>query len=174
MVSGMSSPAGLAALGGGNVTVSASPDLTCAAGSRIVRAAIITCPSRISAFKRERDSDGICAASTRSRRWPASPGETVTVSTVGMDEAMSDERPLNPEAERAVAKVRRLMMIASVTTFLAVAAVLVVIGYRVFHLGGSVAEPAGFVDTSAALPAGAKVISTAVSNDHIVMTIEVV
>ena len=86
---------------------------------------------------------------------------------------MSDERPLNPEAERAVAKVRRLMMIASVTTFLAVAAVLVVIGYRVFHLGGSVAEPAGFVDTSAALPAGAKVISTAVSNDHIVMTIEV-
>jgi hypothetical protein len=90
---------------------------------------------------------------------------------------MSDERPLSPEAERAVAKVRRLMMIASVTTFLAVAAVLVVIGYRVFHLGGSTQggdRPApGFIDASTALPAGAKVVSTAVSNDHIVVTIDV-
>jgi len=85
---------------------------------------------------------------------------------------MSEDRPLSPEAERAVAKVRRLMMIASVTTFLAVAAVLAVIGYRVFHLGGSVAERSGFVDVSAALPAGAKVLSTATSNDHIVVTIE--
>ena len=86
---------------------------------------------------------------------------------------MSDERPLSPEAERAVAKVRRLMMIASVTTFLAVAAVLAVIGYRVFHLGESAAAPGGFVEINAALPAGAKVVSTAVSNDHIVVTIDV-
>jgi hypothetical protein len=86
---------------------------------------------------------------------------------------MSDERPLSPEAERAVAKVRRLMVIASVTTFLAVAAVLVVIGYRVFHLGGSAAESGGFIDAGAALPAAAKVVSTAVSNDHIVVTIDV-
>jgi hypothetical protein len=86
---------------------------------------------------------------------------------------MSDERPLSPEAERAIAKVRRLMMIASVTTFVAVAAVLAVIGYRVFHLGGSTAEPGGFVDVSAALPAGAKVLSTAVSTDHIVVTIDI-
>ncbi len=86
---------------------------------------------------------------------------------------MSDDRPLNPEAERAIANVRRLMMIASVTTFLAVAAVLVVIGYRVFHLGGSAPSSNGFVDVSAALPAGAKVLSTAVGSDHIVVTIEV-
>jgi hypothetical protein len=91
---------------------------------------------------------------------------------------MSDERPLSPEAERAVAKVRRLMMIASVTTFLAVAAVLAVIGYRVFHLGGSEqtseqVEPSGFIEASAALPAGAKVLSTAASNDHIVVTIDI-
>jgi hypothetical protein len=84
---------------------------------------------------------------------------------------MSDEKSLNPEAERAIAKVRRLMMIASVTTFLAVAAVLVVIGYRVSHLGES-ATPAQFTDVTAALPAGAKVLSTAVSSDHIVVTIE--
>jgi hypothetical protein len=84
---------------------------------------------------------------------------------------MSEER--SPEAERAIAKVRRLMMIVSVTTFVALAVVLVIIGYRVFHLGGSAPEPAAFVDVSAALPAGAKVLSTAVGADHIVVTIEV-
>ena len=84
---------------------------------------------------------------------------------------MSDQK-LNPEAERAIAKVRRLMMIASATTFLAVAAVLAVIGYRVFHLGGSVPATPSFVDVTAALPAGAKVLSTAVGSDHIVVTVE--
>ena len=89
---------------------------------------------------------------------------------------MSDERPPDPQAERAIAKVRRLMVIASVTTFLAVAAVLVVIGYRVFHLGGSAqnqSEQGGCAEVTAALPAGAKVVSTAISNDHIVVTIDV-
>jgi hypothetical protein len=84
---------------------------------------------------------------------------------------MSDERSLSPEAERTIRRVRRLMMIASATTFLAVAAVLVVIGYRVSRLGGSAPPP--FADVAAALPAGAKVLSTAVSNDHIVVAIEV-
>jgi Na+/proline symporter len=83
---------------------------------------------------------------------------------------MSDERMLNPEAEAAIAKVRRLMVIASVTTFLAVAAVLGVIGYRVFHLQGS-APPA--LETAPALPAGAKVLSSAVGEGRIVLTVEV-
>jgi hypothetical protein len=85
---------------------------------------------------------------------------------------MSDEKSLNPEAERAIAKVRRLMMIASVTTFLAVTAVLVVIGYRVFQLGGSAEPSPAFADVTAALPAGAKVLSTAVGSDHIVVMVE--
>ena len=85
---------------------------------------------------------------------------------------MSDDSPLSPEAERAIAKVRRLMMIAGVTTFLALAAVLGVIGYRVFHLGGSAPSQASFVDVTAALPAGAKVLSTSVGSDHIVVTVE--
>ncbi len=81
-----------------------------------------------------------------------------------------DEKPLDPETARVVAKVRRLMMIASATTFIAVAVVLGVIGYRVFRAEGRVAP---FADVTAALPAGAKVLSTAVSNDHIVVTVEV-
>jgi hypothetical protein len=83
---------------------------------------------------------------------------------------MSDEKTLDPEAEAAIRRVRRLMMIASATTFIALAVVLGVIGYRVFRLEGS--APA-FSDVTAALPTGAKVLSTAVSNDHIVVTIEV-
>ena len=83
-----------------------------------------------------------------------------------------DEKPLDPETARVVAKVRRLMMIASATTFTAVAVVLGVIGYRVFHLGGS-APAAAFADVTAALPVGAKVLSTAIGSDHIAVTIEV-
>jgi hypothetical protein len=83
---------------------------------------------------------------------------------------MSDERMLNPEAEAAIAKVRRLMVIASVTTFLAVAAVLGVIGYRVFHLQGS---PPPALDAAPALPAGAKVLSSAVGDGRVVLTVEV-
>jgi hypothetical protein len=83
---------------------------------------------------------------------------------------MSDERPPSPEAERAIAKVRRLMMIVSVTTFVALAVVLAVIGYRVSRTEGRAPE---FVDVTASLPAGAKVLSTAIGSDHIVVTIEV-
>ena len=81
-----------------------------------------------------------------------------------------DEKPLDPEAARAVAQVRRLMMIASATTFIAVAVVLGVIGYRVFQVEGS-APPPG--DVTATLPAGAKVVSTAVGDGRIVVTIEI-
>src|SRR5476651_2373310 len=80
-----------------------------------------------------------------------------------------DEKPLDPETARVVAKVRRLMMIASATTFIAVAVVLGVIGYRVFRAEGSAAP---FLDVTAALPAGAKVISTAIGDSHLAVTIE--
>jgi hypothetical protein len=81
-----------------------------------------------------------------------------------------DEKPLDPEQARAVAQVRRLMLIATVTTFVAVAVVLGVIGYRVFKSGGSAPAVA---DVTAQLPAGAKILSTAVGDGHIVLTIEI-
>jgi len=83
---------------------------------------------------------------------------------------MSD---LSPEAENAIKKVRRLMVIASVTTFVAVGAVLAVIGYRFSRGEGSATQPDAFVDVTATLPAGAKVLSTAIGADHIVVTVEV-
>jgi hypothetical protein len=89
---------------------------------------------------------------------------------------MSADQSLDPQAAAAIARVRRLMLIASVTTFIALAFVLGVIGYRVFHMGESAdsAESApDFADVTEALPAGAKVLSTAIGNDHIVVTIEI-
>ena len=82
-----------------------------------------------------------------------------------------DPKPLDPQAAAAIARVRRLMLIASVTTFVALGFVLVVIGYRVFHWQGSVAPAAA--DLGATLPAGARVVSSAVGDGYIVLTVEV-
>ena len=81
----------------------------------------------------------------------------------------SDE-PLDPEAARLAAKVRLLMLISALTTVVAVGAVLGVIGYRVFKAEGSAPAVA---DVTAALPKGARIISTAASDDRIIVTIEV-
>ncbi|HEY2758001.1 MAG TPA: hypothetical protein VGJ01_19940 [Pseudolabrys sp.] len=89
---------------------------------------------------------------------------------------MSDETPFDPEAAKAIAKVRRLMMIASATTFIALAVVLAVIGYRVFRSQGSAqAVPPGppVPEATASLPAGAKVLSTAIGEGRVVLTVEV-
>ena len=70
------------------------------------------------------------------------------------------------------------MLIASVTTFVAVGAVLAVIGYRVFHWQGSapagngLAAGGGPVQVSN-LPPGAKVLSTTVGEGHVVLTLEI-
>ena len=78
-----------------------------------------------------------------------------------------DEAPLDPAAARIVAKVRWLMLIAGATTLVAIAAVIGVIGYRVFKAEGSVAA-----DVTALLPKGARVVSAAVAEDRIAVTVE--
>ena len=79
-----------------------------------------------------------------------------------------DEAPLDPAAARIVAKVRWLMLIAGATTLLAIAAVIGVIGYRVFKAEGS--APA---EVTALLPKGARVVATALAEDRIVVTLDV-
>jgi hypothetical protein len=81
-----------------------------------------------------------------------------------------DQTPLNPEAAAAIAKVRRIMIIIMTATFVAIGLVLLVIGYRLSHVEESAAS---FADVTQALPPGAKVLSTAIGADHIVVTIEV-
>jgi hypothetical protein len=81
-----------------------------------------------------------------------------------------DEPPLDPAAARIVARVRWLMVIAGATTLLAVAAVLGVIGYRVFKSGESTAAAP---DVTALLPKGARIVATTVAQDRIAVTLDI-
>ena len=71
--------------------------------------------------------------------------------------AEPDEKPLNPEQQKIVAKVRWLMLLSGLATMLGIAVVVGVIGYRMFR------ADAGSIVTDAAvtLPKGAKVHATA-------------
>jgi hypothetical protein len=68
-----------------------------------------------------------------------------------------------------MARIRLLMIISGLTTFVAIAAVLTVIGYRVFRTGNNV-PPAESVIT---LPKGARVVANSVAGDSLVITLDV-
>jgi hypothetical protein len=74
-----------------------------------------------------------------------------------------------PEQAALFARVRRMMLIAGLTTALAVAAVLIAIGYRLFRAEGSVAA----ADVTANLPKGARIVATAVAGDRVVVTLDI-
>ncbi|MGN6572551.1 MAG: hypothetical protein ACTHLO_14175 [Pseudolabrys sp.] len=80
------------------------------------------------------------------------------------------QAPIDPQADAAIARVKKLMLIASLTTVVAVGAVFGVIGYRVFRSGESAGPPPG--EAAASLPAGAKVLSSAVGDGRVVLTVE--
>jgi hypothetical protein len=75
----------------------------------------------------------------------------------------------SPEQAALFQKVRRMMLMASVTTAVAIAAVLVAIGYRLFTAEGSSAVK----DVTATLPKGARIYATAVAGDKLVLMLEV-
>jgi hypothetical protein len=74
-----------------------------------------------------------------------------------------------PEQAALFARVRRMMLIAGLTSALAVAAVLIAVGYRLFR----VQESAVLTDTTAMLPKGARILSTAVAGDRLVVTLDI-
>jgi hypothetical protein len=74
-----------------------------------------------------------------------------------------------PEQAALFAKVRRMMLIAGLTTALAVAAVLIAIGYRLFRSEGSAVA----TDVTATLPKGARIVSTGTAGDRLVVTLDV-
>ncbi len=75
------------------------------------------------------------------------------------------------EAARMVARARWLLIISGLTTLIAIAAVLAVIGYRVFRTGGSGA--AATAESIVTLPKGARVVATAVAGERITVTLDV-
>lgn len=85
---------------------------------------------------------------------------------------MTDPALTEPTAEQTaqlVARVRRMMIIAGLTTALGMSAILIVIGYRIWRGEGSAATPTDFTEM---LPKGARVVSTQVAGDRLVVTIE--
>jgi hypothetical protein len=86
-----------------------------------------------------------------------------------MSDPSTADAPLDPVAARMVARVRALMLVCGLTTFIAIAAVLTVIGYRVFRTEGSVRPP----DVTAMLPKGARVVAITASGERIVVTVDI-
>jgi hypothetical protein len=74
-----------------------------------------------------------------------------------------------PEQAALFARVRRMMLIAGLTTALAIAAVLIAIGYRLFRSEGSAVA----IDTTATLPKGARIVATGVAGDRLVVTLDI-
>ena len=75
----------------------------------------------------------------------------------------------SPEQAALMARVRRLMLIAGITTAVAIGAMLVAIGYRLFAMEGSGTT----TDITARLPKGAKIYATAVAGDRLVLMLDV-
>ena len=73
-----------------------------------------------------------------------------------------------PEQAALFRRVRRMMLIAGLTTGLAIAAVLIAIGYRLFKVEGSV----NTAEITAVLPKGAKITSTGIAGNAVVVTLE--
>jgi hypothetical protein len=76
-----------------------------------------------------------------------------------------------PEQAALFARVRRMMLIASVTTAVAIVAVLVAVGYRLFKSEGSASTR--FNDVTAVLPKGARIHATAVAGDRLVLILDI-
>ena len=74
-----------------------------------------------------------------------------------------------PEQTALFARVRRMMLIAGLTSALAVAVVLIAIGYRLYRSEGS---PVVLTDTTATLPKGARIVATGIAGDRLVVTLD--
>ena len=74
-----------------------------------------------------------------------------------------------PEQAALIARVRRMMLIAGLTTAIGVGALLVAIGYRLFRSDGSVQ----ITDVTATLPKGARVVSTAAAGERLAVTVDI-
>ena len=78
--------------------------------------------------------------------------------------------PAESEAVRLVARARVMMIISVLTTALAVAAVVTVIGYRMFAGGLSIGAR---IDDVITLPKGARVISMAGSSGRVAVLVDI-
>lgn len=97
------------------------------------------------------------------------------------------EPALDPEAARVVRKVRRLMVVSMLITFIGVGSVFGIIGYRIYKnegFGGklfdpkpvapaAVVTPAVPVEKTLRLPANARILAAGVAEDRLAVTLEI-
>src|SRR2546422_11539197 len=86
-----------------------------------------------------------------------------------MTDPVAPEPP--PEQAALMARVRRMMLIAGLTSALAVAVVLIAVGYRLYRGEGSPA--AASADIIATLPKGARIVATAVAGERLGLTLDI-
>jgi hypothetical protein len=91
-------------------------------------------------------------------------------------------RPLDSDPARTLGSIRRLMLISSLCTVVAIGAVLTVVGYRLFHTEPAPPSPPPTPkptlatipnDMTLTLPRGARIVQTAVAGDRLVVTLEI-
>jgi hypothetical protein len=93
-------------------------------------------------------------------------------------------RPLDPDATRTLGNIRRLMLISNLFMVVAIGAVLVVVGYRLFRSEpapppppptppAKPAPPAIPNDMTLTLPRGARIVQTAIAGDRLVITLSI-
>lgn len=87
-----------------------------------------------------------------------------------MASTQDNDAPLTPEQEKLVSRMRRLSQLSALIMVLGAAAVFSVIGYRLFTAPKSTSS---YADVTATLPKGAKIVSTDVTEDLLVVTVEV-
>ena len=76
-----------------------------------------------------------------------------------------------PEQAALFARVRRMMLIAGLTSALAVTVVLIAVGYRLYRGEGSPTTAA--TDITATLPKGARIVATGVAGERLVVTLDI-
>jgi hypothetical protein len=74
-------------------------------------------------------------------------------------------------ASRMMVRVRLLMLVSGLTTLIAIAAVVGVIGYRVYHTGQN--PPLAHADGVILLPKGARVTGATVAGDRVAVTLDI-
>jgi hypothetical protein len=97
------------------------------------------------------------------------------------EQAAEAEPVPDAAAANVIAKVRRLMLVSMAVTVIAVGSVFGFVGYRIFKGEGMVEKKADKLpesspiptDVTLSLPRGAKVIQSAVTNDRLIMTLDI-
>jgi hypothetical protein len=97
--------------------------------------------------------------------------QSAPASSAALPSAADPAAKANQDMAAVMARARRLMLISALTTAVAIAAVVGVIGYRLYSRGDSTAG--AITNGTVFLPQGARVVSTTISGDSIVVTIEV-